>query len=131
VEYQFRPGQSGNPGGRPKYKAVSAAYRRLLEMPVEELANFKPRNGAEVLAIALFKAAAGKRASTYAAIEITNRVEGKARFEAAEEPLDLSPERVKELLESAARILERKRLAEAGSGAGADSGYPGPAESQR
>jgi hypothetical protein len=111
VEYQFRPGQSGNPGGRPKYKAVSAAYRKLLEMPVEELANFKPRNGAEVVAFAQFKAAAGKRASTYAAIEIANRVEGKVP---PAEPPDaglesISAERLQDLLLDAAEIIERRR----------------------
>ena len=38
----FRPGQSGNPGGRPKGRGVTAALRRLLEQlhngrPLEEL----------------------------------------------------------------------------------------------
>lgn len=29
--YQFQPGQSGNPGGRPKKKVITEIYERLLE----------------------------------------------------------------------------------------------------
>ena len=32
--YQWKKGQSGNPGGRPKSKTLSAAYRNKLEEPV-------------------------------------------------------------------------------------------------
>lgn len=31
--YQFQPGQSGNPSGRPKKKAITQIYERLLEDP--------------------------------------------------------------------------------------------------
>lgn len=31
--YHFKPGESGNPGGRPKKKPISELYERLLEDP--------------------------------------------------------------------------------------------------
>ena len=31
--YQFRPGQSGNPGGRPKKKPITEIYEEILEDP--------------------------------------------------------------------------------------------------
>jgi hypothetical protein len=58
VRYQFKPGQSGNPGGSPKgTPRVDVAYKRLLAMAPEELAVWEPRSGAEILAAEQFKRA--------------------------------------------------------------------------
>lgn len=48
VEYQFKPGQSGNPGGRPKL--LSGAYRKMLaEVNPRDL---EGRTNAELIAVA-------------------------------------------------------------------------------
>lgn len=65
--YQFQPGQSGNPGGRPKKKPISEAYARLLQNP----------ENADKLAKALFDMAVNE-GSVFAAKEIADRLEGKA-----------------------------------------------------
>lgn len=48
-EYQFRPGQSGNPGGRPK--SLSGAYKKFLESVNDE--DPLKRTNAELIALAL------------------------------------------------------------------------------
>ncbi len=79
VRYQFKPGQSGNPGGMPKgTPRVDAAYRRLLEMTPEELAVWEPRTGAEILAAEQFKRACNPKAKqtlSYAE-RISDRTDG-------------------------------------------------------
>jgi len=48
VRTQFKPGQSGNPGGSPKNTPrVDVAYKKLLAMTPEELAVWKPCNGGD------------------------------------------------------------------------------------
>ena len=70
---QFKPGQSGNPGGRPR-KLVSDAYADLAEhlFPGDK----HGRTYAQRLAEAQFRAAIKGR--TDAAREIANRIEGPA-----------------------------------------------------
>jgi hypothetical protein len=79
IRTQFKPGQSGNPGGMRKgTPRVDAAYRRLLTMTPEELAVWEPRNGAEILAAEQFKRACNPNARqtlTYAE-RITDRTDG-------------------------------------------------------
>jgi hypothetical protein len=70
----FRPGQSGNPKGRPKSALLSDALRHML---AEACPEDPERTWAEVIADALIaRAAAG---DVQAAKEIADRVEGKAR----------------------------------------------------
>ena len=48
---RFQPGQSGNPGGRPRgIPRLSNCYERLLRMSVEELQQFRPATAAEATA---------------------------------------------------------------------------------
>jgi len=65
-DHRFKPGQSGNPGGRPK-DFLSAAYRTLLED--EEIA--------KAIAKAIVKKA--MRGSVAHAAELADRTEGKPR----------------------------------------------------
>jgi|SRR5215467_5021182 len=69
---QFQPGQSGNPGGRPK-KAITTAYTELADTPVP--GDRKGRTYAQLLAQAQFDAAI--KGKTDAAREIADRIEGK------------------------------------------------------
>ncbi len=72
---QFKPGQSGNPGGRPKTAPLSHACRELLALPLPD--DPEGRTYAEAIAQALAeKALAG---DIRAAQEIADRAEGKPR----------------------------------------------------
>jgi hypothetical protein len=59
--YHFQPGKSGNPGGRPKYRGVSRATRRLLQRytraEIEQRAFDGKLRGDEALAAAMLVAA--------------------------------------------------------------------------
>jgi len=70
----FKKGQSGNPGGRPKSKILSEAYRKLLETEIAK-GKDKGKTYAEVIAAKILKEA--RKGVVKAASEIANRVEGK------------------------------------------------------
>jgi hypothetical protein len=73
--HKFKPGQSGNPKGRPKSITLSEAYRKMLAT-VDESDPLK-RTRAEILAEQMYiKASSG---DVSALREIADRVEGKAR----------------------------------------------------
>jgi Family of unknown function (DUF5681) len=72
---QFKPGQSGNPGGRPRVKMLSEAYKAVLEHDCRT--PFKPITHAEAIAEKLVKEA--EKGKVTAAAEIADRVEGKPR----------------------------------------------------
>jgi predicted transcriptional regulator len=75
VETRWKPGQSGNPKGRPKSITLSEAYRKMLSQ-VDET-DPERRTRAEVLAEQMYiKASSG---DVSALREIADRVEGKAR----------------------------------------------------
>lgn len=72
---RWKPGQSGNPGGRPKTAPLSHACRELLAQPVPN--NPERRTYAEAIALTLMeKALAG---DIRAAQELADRAEGRAR----------------------------------------------------
>jgi hypothetical protein len=71
----FKPGQSGNPKGRPKSITLSEAYRKMLAQ-VDETDPEK-RTKAEVLAGEMYTKA--KSGDVSALREIADRVEGKAK----------------------------------------------------
>lgn len=77
--YGFRPGQSGNPSGRPKCRTLSEAYRVRLAQ-VDE-ADPEGRTFAEKIAAAQADLAASGEpvASTMAAKELGDRTEGRPR----------------------------------------------------
>ena len=71
-EHRFKPGQSGNPGGRPKTKLITQAYRELLEQ-------VDPKERKTLAEILARKAVAQARKGNLAALkEITDRTEGKS-----------------------------------------------------
>lgn len=71
---QWKPGQSGNPGGRPKSAPLSQACRELLTQPV-------PNNPTCTYAQAIAQKLAERalKGDILAAREIADRAEGKAR----------------------------------------------------
>lgn len=71
----FKPGQSGNPAGRPKSITLSEAFRRQLSQPMPD--DPEGRTFAEVIAERMCVAASNGDVS--AAREIADRVEGKPR----------------------------------------------------
>jgi hypothetical protein len=70
----WKPGQSGNPGGRPKKTLLTDAYRDQLAMPYP--GDRQRRTYAQVIAEKIAKEAA-KKGSVYAASEIADRTEGR------------------------------------------------------
>lgn len=71
----FQPGQSGNPGGRPKKSPVTDALRELVErsaVPRKKAPTIAGRLAQELLRQAL----KGKMAPI---VEVIDRIEGKAR----------------------------------------------------
>ena len=72
---QWKKGESGNPGGRPKSKTLSDAYRNKLEERVPN--DPEGRTWAELIAEAQVRDAV--RGNVQAAREIADRTEGRAR----------------------------------------------------
>jgi hypothetical protein len=83
----WEKGQSGNPGGRPKWKPLTDALRKQLTAPIkdrltgQQLATLPKRlqdaTVAEVLADALITEAIAGKGKVHAAREIMDRVEGR------------------------------------------------------
>ena len=68
----WKPGQSGNPGGRPRRDAISAALRQQLAIQASD-----DRSVADVVAAALIKRAL--RGDVRAIREVADRTEGRPR----------------------------------------------------
>ncbi len=92
----FKPGQSGNPKGRPKSITLSEAYRKMLAT-VDETDPEK-RTRAEVLAEQMY--AKAKTGDVSALREIADRVEGKPR-----QTLALTLEKREQLEQAIAGIM--------------------------
>ena len=99
---QWQPGQSGNPGGRPKgVPRISNGILRLLKLgPCE---TFIPENKADELALRLYESA--MQGDTWAGREILDRTEGKVaqglQLSTADLPTAELAERLVEALTSA------------------------------
>jgi hypothetical protein len=73
--YHWKPGQSGNPNGRPKSNPVTEAYRDILEARIP--GDPDERTFAQAIAQVMLEGAL--LGSVKATREITDRVEGRAR----------------------------------------------------
>ncbi len=71
----WKPGQSGNPGGRPKRSPLAEACRELLSLPVP--GDPDGRSYAELIALSLAKKAL--KGDVRAAQELADRAEGRPR----------------------------------------------------
>jgi|SRR5262244_907152 len=108
-EHCFRPGQSGNPGGRPK-----GTLRDLLNERLDEIDPRTQKTYGRLLAEALVRAALGGNVEAFKAI--ADRIEGKPRLSVELTKDGTLP--VMTLEECHARIIEiveagRRRAAEA------------------
>lgn len=73
---RFPAGQSGNPGGRPRSKHISDAYRSILAEPFP--GDPEGRTYAEIIALGAIRSAI-KHGDVNILREITDRTEGRAR----------------------------------------------------
>ncbi len=78
--HRFKPGQSGNPGGRPRKRPISDRYAELaeLELPEKERIKYGLSEGAtygDAIVLAMFNSAL--EGNPYAAREIREALEGK------------------------------------------------------
>lgn len=71
---KFKPGQSGNPGGRPKFAKISEAIRHILDL--EDIETFVPKSVAERLALVRVKQALLK-GGLFEFQAVSDRAEGK------------------------------------------------------
>lgn len=97
----FKPGESGNPGGRPRTKPLTDALRALLDLPPGK--DPKPENNWDVAAQAWFnKIRAG---DLVAMKEALNRLEGKVA-----DKVEIQDGRVtKDVIEEALEIRARRK----------------------
>jgi Family of unknown function (DUF5681) len=132
----FKPGKSGNPGGRPKKRPITDRYHEGLEAPLEEnirLALGLPEGSTNGDAVAKAQIRAAIKGKTYAARELREAIEGKST-----QRLEIVGEEggaVKvDIAESLARIREFYGLANPGPAAPAekpDGALPVPAQVDR
>ncbi len=94
----FKPGQSGNPAGRPKCLTLSEAYRR--ELAKVDETDPQKRTFAEVLAEQMIEKAS--KGDVAALKEIADRVEGKAR-----QTITLTTDRREQMERAIDRMIER------------------------
>lgn len=92
--YEWKPGQSGNPGGRPRKKPISDRYEMLAEILLEEdvrLMLKMPKGSTYGDAAALQQFRAAIKGETSAIKEIREAIEGKSTIRIADvgdEPSD-------------------------------------------
>jgi hypothetical protein len=116
---RFQPGVSGNPGGRPKVKSLSKAYKSLLEQP--NPADKEHRTYAEYLAEVMIQQ--GLKGSVPACVEICDRVEGKVRQAITEVDDEFASMSVEELEQELERIRGERSAGMADKGTPPDGGY--------
>jgi hypothetical protein len=120
----WQPGQSGNPGGRPKKKPVTDELERLLE---QEAPHAKGKTWAAAIAEALLKKA--RKGDVRAIAELANRIEGKPA-QTAQVSLDVGAE-VIENLNSARKRMAKWRAQECTEGAALADGSQARDEQQQ
>ena len=98
----WKPGESGNPGGRPKTKPLTEELQRLLK---QEAPKGEGRTWAALIAEALLTKA--REGDVRAITELANRVEGKS-LQAVDLKADLQSDLVERLLAGRKRVAEWK-----------------------
>ena len=73
--FMWKPGESGNPGGRPKKKPLTEAYEALMKQPIP--GDSQGRTFAEAIAFSMATEAIKGKSKVSAASEIADRVEGR------------------------------------------------------
>ncbi len=96
----WKPGESGNPGGRSRTKPLTEELQRLLD---SEAPNAKGQTWVAVIAEALVKKA--RKGDVRAIAELANRIEGKAR-QSVEADVNVTQEIIERLQAGRRRVLE-------------------------
>jgi len=97
----WQPGQSGNPGGRPRTKLITSELERMLE---QEAPAANGKTWAAVIAEALLKKA--RKGDVRAIAELANRVEGKAR-QTVDLELDVQSDLMERIVAGRRRVADR------------------------
>ncbi|MGB7728646.1 MAG: DUF5681 domain-containing protein [Candidatus Acidiferrum sp.] len=109
--FRFKPGVSGNPGGRPRTRPISQRYRELMEQELPEIYRIKyglaeGATFADGIALAMAKdALEGKPAAVR---EIREAIEGKA----GPRQENVGQERVEFVVTYAPQLLPRRKTDE-------------------
>ncbi len=74
IEYRWKPGESGNPGGRPSRKPLTDAIRKLLDMDRATFETYEPATVAEQMALDTIRNA---KTDPRFATHMYDRAEGK------------------------------------------------------
>jgi hypothetical protein len=99
AEHRFKPGQSGNPGGRPKGESITSSLRKILE---------KEHNGKQIMELVAERLVKEALSGKFPFVkELLERTEGKVK-----EMHELQSQEHITLVVPAPRILSREELAD-------------------
>ena len=111
---RFRPGQSGNPGGRPNRTPYADAHREVADLPVSKL-GILPNESVRI-GIAKSVAKQALKGNISAAAEAANRAEGTPRK--CPEVADTLRREVVIIVKEEKRVKEEQRVADRAEQAG-------------
>jgi len=83
---RWKPGQSGNPGGRPKRKPITEAYRKLIENENLTIRALKQREEDSIVDALAKSMVIRSFVDVKAVAEVTDRVEGRATPDESDDP---------------------------------------------
>jgi hypothetical protein len=92
LRHRFKPGQSGNPGGKPKTKLIRDAMTKIGSLDAEQLETYKPKTVIERVTLEIYKTMLNPTRNSAAAVQAFNtaadRIDGKPK--PSDEELDSS-----------------------------------------
>jgi hypothetical protein len=83
---RWKPGQSGNPGGRPRRKPITEAYRRIIENENLTIRALKQREEDSIVDALAKSMVMRSFVDVKAVAEVTDRIEGRVAPEQEDNP---------------------------------------------